>query len=241
MRWIAEPRRAGRSLEHDRARVAVGEAFDARIFLAKAHAAREQYDRGLQLEAAKARRQCGGQRRRHSACGSDSGSGAVGIGQLLLINARGACVPCDPARAGNSPNTGNIIRLCANTGCRLHLIEPLGFELDRRSVRRAGLDYADLALVQTHASLRLCLQLLGDCLVYAIETSSARCYSEAHFAPGDALLFGSETRGLPEAALAARTPAQRLSIPMRSGNRSLNLSNAVAIVVYEAWRQQAFR
>ncbi|MGA2564402.1 MAG: tRNA (cytidine(34)-2'-O)-methyltransferase [Steroidobacteraceae bacterium] len=139
------------------------------------------------------------------------------------------------------PNTGNIIRLCANTGCRLHLIEPLGFELERSSVRRAGLDYAELALVQTHASLRLCLQVLGEPLVYAIETGSAVCYSEARFAPGAALLFGSETRGLPEAALAALAPAQRLSIPMRSGNRSLNLSNAVAIVVYEAWRQQHFR
>jgi tRNA (cytidine/uridine-2'-O-)-methyltransferase len=139
------------------------------------------------------------------------------------------------------PNTGNIIRLCANTGCRLHLIEPLGFELDRRSVRRAGLDYAHLALVQTHANLRACLQGLGECGLYVIETGSAACYSQARFAPGDALLFGSETRGLPEAALAGLVSARRLSIPMRSGNRSLNLSNAVAIVVYEAWRQQAFR
>jgi tRNA (cytidine/uridine-2'-O-)-methyltransferase len=139
------------------------------------------------------------------------------------------------------PNTGNIIRLCANTGCRLHLIEPLGFELDRRSVRRAGLDYADLALVQTHASLPLCLQGLGERALYVIETGSPQCYSQARFAPGDALLFGSETRGLPEAALAGLASARRLSIPMRSGNRSLNLSNAVAIVVYEAWRQQAFR
>jgi tRNA (cytidine/uridine-2'-O-)-methyltransferase len=139
------------------------------------------------------------------------------------------------------PNTGNIIRLCANTGCRLHLIEPLGFELDRRSVRRAGLDYADLALVQTHASLQLCLQVLGEPVLHVIETGSAQCYSHASFAPGDALLFGSETCGVPEAVLAGFKIAQRLSIPMRSGNRSLNLSNAVAIVVYEAWRQQAFR
>jgi tRNA (cytidine/uridine-2'-O-)-methyltransferase len=139
------------------------------------------------------------------------------------------------------PNTGNVIRLCANTGCRLHLIEPLGFELDRRAVRRAGLDYASLASVQTHASLGLCLQVLGEPALYVIETSSAQCYGQARFAPGDALLFGSETRGVSEGALAGLKIAQRLSIPMRSGNRSLNLSNAVAIVVYEAWRQQAFR
>ncbi len=141
------------------------------------------------------------------------------------------------------PNTGNIIRLCANTGCRLHLIGPLGFRLDRRSVRRAGLDYALLAQVSTHASIadcRLELTRAAAGRVYAIETGGARHYSDARFEPGDALLFGGESRGLPAAVLRALPEAQRLSIPMRALNRSLNLANAVAVVVYEAWRQQAF-
>lgn len=142
-------------------------------------------------------------------------------------------------------NTGNIIRLCANAGCRLHLIEPLGFRLDRRSVRRAALDYAELASTRTHSTLTACLDQLasgsgGAARLFAIETGAGRLYSEARFTPGDALLFGSETRGLPPAVLAA-LPAQRhLRLPMQPGNRSLNLANAVAIVVYEAWRQNGF-
>jgi tRNA (cytidine/uridine-2'-O-)-methyltransferase len=141
------------------------------------------------------------------------------------------------------PNTGNIIRLCANTGCRLHLIEPLGFSLDRRAVRRAGLDYALLANVSTHVSLDDCFAQLGPLAAgraFAIETGAGRRYTEAHYLPGDVLLFGGETRGLPAPVLAAWSPAQRLSIPMQAGNRSLNLANAVAVVVYEAWRQQGF-
>jgi tRNA (cytidine/uridine-2'-O-)-methyltransferase len=139
------------------------------------------------------------------------------------------------------PNTGNIIRLCANTGCQLHLIEPLGFELDRRSVRRAGLDYAELAIVRRYPALSACLAALGQARVFAVETGAGPAYSEVSFAVGDAWLFGSETEGLPPAVVAARPPEQRLSIPMRSGNRSLNLSNAVAVVVYEAWRQLRFQ
>jgi tRNA (cytidine/uridine-2'-O-)-methyltransferase len=139
------------------------------------------------------------------------------------------------------PNTGNIIRLCANTGTRLHLVEPLGFSLGQPQLRRAGLDYADLAQVTVHRTLALCLQALDGARCYAIETGGARAYSEARFQPGDALLFGPETRGLPAAVLARLAPADRLSIPMRPGNRSLNLANAVALVVYEAWRQQGFR
>ena len=141
------------------------------------------------------------------------------------------------------PNTGNIIRLCANTGCRLHLIEPLGFSLDRRAVRRAGLDYALLANVSTHATLSACLAQIGAAAagrVFAIETGGACRYTEARYQPGDVLLFGGETRGLPPPMLAACPPAQRLSIPMQAGNRSLNLANAVAVVVYEAWRQLDF-
>ncbi len=138
------------------------------------------------------------------------------------------------------PNTGNIIRLAANTGCALHLVRPLGFELERKAVRRAGLDYAELAIVRIHADLDSCLGQIAGSRVFAVETGGTQRYSDARFQPGDALLFGSENRGLPADVL-ARLPAERqLSIPMRAGNRSLNLSNAVALVVYEAWRQNAF-
>ena len=135
------------------------------------------------------------------------------------------------------PNTGNIIRLCANTGARLHLVEPLGFSLEQRGLRRAGLDYADLAQVRVHRDLAACLHALAGATLYAVETGGRRRYSDAAFRRGDALLFGSETRGLPAQVLADIPPDQVLSIPMRGGNRSLNLSNAVALVVYEAWRQ----
>jgi tRNA (cytidine/uridine-2'-O-)-methyltransferase len=138
------------------------------------------------------------------------------------------------------PNTGNIIRLCANTGSTLHLVQPLGFDLERRAVRRAGLDYDELAEMRVHVSLAACLGELRDVRLFTVETSGARLYSEAAFQPGDALMFGSETRGLPAQVL-ERIPTERqLAIPMRAGNRSLNLSNAVAVVVYEAWRQNGF-
>ena len=139
------------------------------------------------------------------------------------------------------PNTGNIIRLCANSGARLHLIEPLGFSLEQRELRRAGLDYADLAQVRVHRDLAACLQALDSATVYAVETGGGRRYSEAAFRRGDALLFGAETRGLPAEVLEEIAPENILDIPMRAGNRSLNLSNAVALVVYEAWRQLGFR
>ena len=138
------------------------------------------------------------------------------------------------------PNTGNIIRLCANTGCSLHLIEPLGFTLEAAQLRRAGLDYADLADVRVHASLAECRAVLGPARWFVVETGGARTYDAASYAPGDALLFGPETRGLPAGVLALFPAQQRVSIPMRAGNRSLNLSNAVALVAYEAWRQQGF-
>jgi tRNA (cytidine/uridine-2'-O-)-methyltransferase len=138
------------------------------------------------------------------------------------------------------PNTGNVIRLCANTGCTLHLVRPLGFELDEKSVTRAGMDYAQLADVQVHANLGECLTAIGPTRVFAIETGAPTNYAQVRFEPGDALLFGSESSGLPAAALALIAPGHTLSIPMRSGNRSLNLNNAVAVVVYEAWRQHGF-
>jgi tRNA (cytidine/uridine-2'-O-)-methyltransferase len=138
-------------------------------------------------------------------------------------------------------NTGNIIRLCANTGSRLHLVEPLGFGLTQPQLRRAGLDYADLAQLSVHPSLDACLQALGSARRYAIETGGERPYSDVQFRSGDALLFGPESRGMSTAALGLVAPENILRIPMRPNNRSLNLSNAVALVVYEAWRQQRFR
>jgi len=138
------------------------------------------------------------------------------------------------------PNTGNIIRLCANTGCTLHLIEPLGFTLEAAQLRRAGLDYADLAHVQVHRSLADCLSALSQARWTVVETGSGRTYDSISYAPGDVLLFGPETRGLPAWVLALFPAGRRVAIPMRAGNRSLNLSNAVALVAYEAWRQQGF-
>lgn len=138
------------------------------------------------------------------------------------------------------PNTGNIIRLCANTGCALHLIEPCAFDLSDKGLRRAGLDYAERAVVVMHASLEACRAALPGARVFSVETSGTQRYSDARFRPGDALLFGSETRGLPQPVVDEILPARRLTIPMRAGNRSLNLANAVALVVYEAWRQNEF-
>jgi tRNA (cytidine/uridine-2'-O-)-methyltransferase len=138
------------------------------------------------------------------------------------------------------PNTGNIIRLCANTGCSLHLIRPCSFDLSHKRVRRAGLDYAELASVVMHANLEACLATLPGARVFSVETGGTRRYSDAEFRVGDALLFGSETRGLPAPVVNEIPPEQRLTIPMRAGNRSLNLANAVALVVYEAWRQNGF-
>jgi tRNA (cytidine/uridine-2'-O-)-methyltransferase len=138
------------------------------------------------------------------------------------------------------PNTGNIIRLCANTGCCLHLIEPLGFELDGSSVRRAGLDYAELAIVRCYPKLADCLAQLSGARIFAVETGSGACYSTLQYRAGDAFLFGPETRGLPAELLQPLPAKQRIRIPMRDGNRSLNLANAVAVVAYEAWRQAGF-
>jgi len=138
------------------------------------------------------------------------------------------------------PNTGNIIRLCANTGTMLHLIRPLGFELDDRKLRRAGLDYREFADLRVHDGLDQALDALDRPRTLALSTHGKTLYSENRFMPGDALLLGPETRGLPAAVLQSMNPADILRIPMRPQNRSLNLSNAAAIVLYEAWRQQGF-
>lgn len=138
------------------------------------------------------------------------------------------------------PNTGNVMRLSTNAGVRLHLIQPLGFSLEDRLLRRAGLDYREWAEVELHDSLDSCLERLGRPRVFALSTRSSRCFTEPAYRPGDAFLFGPETRGLPQATLDALPPEQRLYIPMRPGNRSLNLSNAVAVMVFEGWRQLGF-
>ena len=138
------------------------------------------------------------------------------------------------------PNTGNIIRLCANTGSKLHLIQPLGFSLDEKQLRRAGMDYRDLTDVTTWPDLDACLQQIPAERLFAFSSKVAKPYTDVAYRAGDALMFGPETRGLPRAVMDAVADDRRLTIPMRDGNRSLNLSNSVAVVVYEAWRQCGF-
>lgn len=143
------------------------------------------------------------------------------------------------------PNTGNVIRLCANTGARLHLVEPLGFSMDDRQLRRAGLDYHEYASVRLHASLEAALLAIAEAQghaprLFALSTRGTVRFDKPAYAPGDAFLFGGETAGLPDDVLARIAEAHRLRLPMRPDNRSLNLSNAVAVVVFEAWRQQGF-
>ncbi|SIO18925.1 tRNA (cytidine(34)-2'-O)-methyltransferase [Salinivibrio sp. ES.052] len=139
-----------------------------------------------------------------------------------------------------APNTGNIIRLCANCGANLHLIEPLGFDLEEKKVRRAGLDYHDLARVTRHADYAAFVDAMAGRRIFACTTKASQFHTDAEFRPGDVLLFGPETRGLPHDVIQALPDAQRLRIPMQPNARSLNLSNAVAIIGYEAWRQLGF-
>ena len=138
------------------------------------------------------------------------------------------------------PNTGNVIRLCANTGARLHLIRPLGFDLDHAKLRRAGLDYHEFTTVAAYDDLDAFVANVKPPRLFAVSTRGTTIYTNAQFGENDAVVFGPETRGLPQALLDSMPPAQRLRLPMRPDNRSLNLSNAVAVVVYEAWRQREF-
>jgi len=138
------------------------------------------------------------------------------------------------------PNTGNIIRLCANTGASLHLVEPLGFELDDKRLRRAGLDYHEWAAVKRYPDLDSLLSIITG-RVFGMTTKGTQTYTDVQFEAEDLLLFGPETRGLPEHILSALPAQQRLRIPMQAGSRSLNLSNSAAVLVYEAWRQTEFR
>ena len=143
------------------------------------------------------------------------------------------------------PNTGNAIRLCANTGARLHLVRPLGFTLEDRQLRRAGLDYHEYAQLQVHDDLDAALAAIADACattprVFALSTRGTVRYDQPAYRSGDVFLFGCETLGLPEAVLRGLPPEQRLRLPMRPDNRSLNLSNAIAVMVFEAWRQHGF-
>ena len=138
------------------------------------------------------------------------------------------------------PNAGNVIRLAANTGVSLHLVEPLGFSMDDRSLKRAGLDYHELATVRVHRAWAECRGVLANRRMFALSTRGSRPYADVHYRKGDVLVFGAETRGLPAPLLEEFPIDMQLRLPMRPGNRSLNLSNAVAVVVFEAWRQLGF-
>ncbi len=138
------------------------------------------------------------------------------------------------------PNTGNVIRLCANAGAQLHLIEPLGFTLEDRLLRRAGLDYHEWVTLSVHPHMEAFLRDAAPRRIWAFSTRAHRLYTDARYESGDALLFGPETRGLPEDLLMSLPDEQRLRLPMQPGNRSLNLSNSVAVAVFEAWRQHGF-
>ncbi|SFD02682.1 tRNA (uridine(34)/cytosine(34)/5-carboxymethylaminomethyluridine(34)-2'-O)-methyltransferase TrmL [Pseudoalteromonas denitrificans] len=139
------------------------------------------------------------------------------------------------------PNTGNIIRLCANTGYTLHLIEPLGFEWDDKRIKRAGLDYHEFSNVKRHANLESYIESEKPNKIYACTTKGTQFFDKAEFSPGDCLLFGPETRGLPAETINALPEEQRLRIPMQANSRSMNLSNAVSVFVYESWRQLGFK
>lgn len=139
-----------------------------------------------------------------------------------------------------APNTGAIIRLCANTGCELHLVEPLGFELDSARMKRGGLDYHEFATMTVHASVDELVTALGDRRRFGFSSAGSTPYTDIEFADDDVLIFGAEHGGLTDDAMATIPAEQMLHIPMRAGNRSINLANAVSIVVYEAWRQQGF-
>ena len=138
------------------------------------------------------------------------------------------------------PNTGNALRLATNTGARLHLVRPLGFTLRDRQLQRAGLDYADFEAVKLHDDWSACAQHFASRRVFAITTRGTRRHDAPHYRPDDVFVFGPETRGLPAEVLESFAADRRIRIPMRDGNRSLNLSNAVAVVIYEAWRQNGF-
>ncbi|MGF1706150.1 tRNA (uridine(34)/cytosine(34)/5-carboxymethylaminomethyluridine(34)-2'-O)-methyltransferase TrmL [Enterovibrio baiacu] len=140
-----------------------------------------------------------------------------------------------------APNTGNIIRLAANTGCKLHLIEPLGFDFEEKKLRRAGLDYHDLTNVTRYSNYAAFLEAMGDRRIFACTTKGSRPHTDATYQEEDVLLFGSETSGLPDAIRDNFAPEQRIRVPMMPSSRSLNLSNSVSIICYEAWRQLGFK
>jgi tRNA (cytidine/uridine-2'-O-)-methyltransferase len=139
-----------------------------------------------------------------------------------------------------APNTGNVIRLCANTGCRLHLVEPLGFEPDNTRLKRAGLDYHDWTSITLHKDFEALLETLDEDRLFTVSTRNPVRYTDVRYQADDTFLFGPETRGLPEDIRNCVSPDQQLTLPMQPNNRSLNLANSVSIVTYEAWRQTGF-
>lgn len=138
------------------------------------------------------------------------------------------------------PNTGNIMRIAANTGCHLHLVRPMGFQLNDRELKRAGMDYRNLARVTEHACWEACASALSDRRMFALSTRAAGIYADRQFQPGDVFVFGPETRGLPAEVLGQFPESRQLRLPMTGASRSVNLSNCVAVMIYEAWRQNRF-
>ena len=232
VRRVAEPRLLGRALQDDGAGVAVREARDARVFLAEADAAREQHDRRGELQAAEIEGE--GRGGRWSTAydqGSSTGMRIKGVPMFHVI----LFEPEIP------PNTGNVIRLCANTGSTLHLVRPLGFTLDDARVKRAGLDYHEMARVREHATCRTASPRSADARVFAVETTGGAALRRAALPRGRCLPVRAGNRGTAGARCSPAGRRDRLiRLPMVPGNRSLNLSNAVAVVVFEAWRQLGF-
>ena len=219
---IAQAWRPGGAFKADGTGIPVGETFDTGVFFTEPNAPGQQYQWCLKVKAAEV----------------DIESGVLAC--VHIISGKSIMFNVILYQPEIPPNTGNIIRLCANTGCRLHLIRPLAFELDDKRLRRAGLDYHEYASVRQYDALSEALKLYPQARLYAFSTKGGDSHASVHYAPGDILLFGSETCGLPDSVLRSLEPEQRLRVPMLPGQRSLNLSNAAAIVVYEAWRQQGF-
>ena len=244
VRRVAEPRLAGRALEHDGAGVAVGETLDAGVFLAEARRSRRAARSGRRNRG----RRTSGQQRRHPRAGTPAARGdwferrhGVHYRTRPACSLRASHVPRRPGAARDPAQHRQRDPPVCEQRLPLHLVRPLGFELTRKAVRRAGLDYAELARRARARGLRG-LPRGARCgrACSASRPAAAVPTARPRSRPGDALLFGSETAGLPPEVLAQIPRARQLAIPMRAGNRSLNLSNAVALVVYEAWRQNQF-
>ncbi len=227
MRRITEARFKRCAFQANGPSIGIRKAFDPRILLTETNTPGKQYQGCAEFHAAKI----------------DSKS-RIGCHLISLVARRlkAFVIVFDVVlwEPEIPPNTGNIIRLCANTGCTLHLLEPLGFDLDDRALRRAGLDYREYATVEVHSSFESYLGATGPNTVYAFSTRGQVDLQYLDAKPGDSLLFGPETRGLPTSVLDSLPDEQLIRLPMVATSRSLNLSNAVAIAVYEAWRRHGY-